>query len=470
MRNSPENKKGMAPPSGFARSTGPARGRTGRAAKPSRSATDVSAKRLSTSSLIFGTQRFTTLHEPLHEDVLHSAHEWIHLKHTAQCHHSTPKYFASMASAGIGNDLNQAVRSLAIAFYRGRQLVLLPPRGGHRSKLSPDTQKTLDIYHPWHWLQNAPLTAILRPSSCQALMTGEFAAASAALSDAAPEVPAAKVFRTLGLLGLANSSVSQSTNHWRVGLEGGFIPQQFRSMGLLWWFQALTTYFIRFRKPLRQRLLGHPALAQLMRTLPLTAQELRPGSDSALKHATCAAPSGAQRCYGINLLPNIAFDIGLHIRLGDACRPELRRTKTKSRTCFENISDALELLRERGHTEGAVFLATDSQAIVSQVEAGAAAPFTFHYLNISRSRYDTALPNELRATNRMQDLIDMLLDVLLLSHSTVISGTMQSNVPRLAMQLRVQPPGAFPISLDRREWCTRSSCRMNYTKQFGTAR
>ena len=48
--------------------------------------------------------------------------------------------------------------------------------------------------------------------------------------------------------------------------------------------------------------------------------------------------------------------------------------------------------------------------------------------------------------------------------SAVIAGTMQSNVPRLALQWRVTLPGSRAlVSLDRREWCTRSSCRRNYT-------
>ena len=116
-----------------------------------------------------------------------------------------------------------------------------------------------------------------------------------------------------------------------------------------------------------------------------------------------------------------------------------------------------------------MFLATDSEAIIAQAEAGAAAPYEVHYLNLSRSQYNTPLPNELRATNRTQDLVDMLLELVLLSHAAVLGGTMQSNVPRLALQLRVQPPGSLFVGLDGREWCTRSSCRMNYTGRFGTA-
>ena len=442
------------------------------------SSADVTVRRLPPSSLIFGARRFAPEQAAEHEAVLRAAHIWMHRQHTAACTASSPKYFASFAASGIGNDLNQAVRSLAIAFFRRRQLVLVPPRGHERNKLSPSTQRMLDPLHPWHWLQQAPLSAILKPSSCQTFMSEHrYISAFNALAAAPTAHTAAHVFSKLGLGALANSSLTQSFNHWRVGLDAAYIPQQFRGMGLLWWFQALTTYFIRVRKPLRQRMLAHPALAQLLAihtASPAEAQRISHGNTTTRQHAICVTASAEHRCYGVDLLSHVAFDVGMHIRLGDACRPELRKSKTRSRTCVWNVSYAVQLLRERGHTQGTVFLATDSESIISQVAAGAAAPFTFHYLNISRSRYNTPLPNELRATDatdRTQDLVEMLLDLLLLSHSTVVVGTMQSNVPRLALQLRVEAPGTPAlVSLDRREWCTRSSCRMNYTKKFGTAR
>ena len=69
-------------------------------------------------------------------------------------------------------------------------------------------------------------------------------------------------------------------------------------------------------------------------------------------------------------------------------------------------------------------------------------------------------------------LVQALLDAFVLSRSTVLVGSMMSNFPRLALQLRVQAPLGLQqrryLPLDDREWCTRSSCRMNYTERFGT--
>ena len=137
--------------------------------------------------------------------------------------------------------------------------------------------------------------------------------------------------RLTGRSALANSSISQSVTSWRVGLDFNYIPLPFRSMGMLWWFQALTTYFVRIRKPWRQRILGHPAVNQLLNRFPASMHR----SDSLRRReantpwrvgfhepnmTTCADVSGVPRCYGHSLFTELSFDVGLHIRLGDACR------------------------------------------------------------------------------------------------------------------------------------------------------
>ena len=64
-------------------------------------------------------------------------------------------------------------------------------------------------------------------------------------------------------------------------------------------------------------------------------------------------------------------------------------------------------------------------------------------------------------------LLEALLDTFMLSRSSVLVGSMMSNFPRLALQLRVQAPIGDRkryLALDGREWCTRTSCRMNYTE------
>ena len=63
------------------------------------------------------------------------------------------------------------------------------------------------------------------------------------------------------------------------------------------------------------------------------------------------------------------------------------------------------------------------------------------------------------------------MDVMLLSRSSVLVGSMMSNFPRMALQMRLQAPIAGEhryLALDGRTWCTRTSCRMNYSDHFGT--
>ena len=58
-------------------------------------------------------------------------------------------------------------------------------------------------------------------------------------------------------------------------------------------------------------------------------------------------------------------------------------------------------------------------------------------------------------------LEEALLDLLVLSQARVLAGAMLSNMPRLALQMRVRPSGKRPpyISLDGNSWCTTSSCK-----------
>eukprot|EP00966_Prymnesium_polylepis_P199718 4628644-Prymnesium_polylepis.1 len=64
------------------------------------------------------------------------------------------------------------------------------------------------------------------------------------------------------------------------------------------------------------------------------------------------------------------------------------------------------------------------------------------------------------------------MDLLLLSRARRVGGSMLGNMPRLAMQLRVEPPStARFISLDGHKWCTTSSCKpYNRAYENATAR
>ena len=130
---------------------------------------------------------------------------------------------------------------------------------------------------------------------------------------------------------------------------------------------------------------------------------------------------------------------------------------------------------------GRLFIASDShEAVGTAVALGPSYGFEVAHLPIDRSHFsgvdehNRTLGTEQAKRSRSRDLavlVESLLDVLLLSRSTVLVGSMMSNFPRMALQLRVQAPMAGEeryLALDGRTWCTRSSCRMNYSDHFGT--
>jgi len=169
--------------------------------------------------------------------------------------------------------------------------------------------------------------------------------------------------------------------------------------------------------------------------------------------------------------PGTSFDAGIHIRVGDACgnhNSNPARYLLKVRRCHEtaNLTAALLRLQRVGIRNGSLFVATDSPAIISQLRSGAAAAFNVSFLDLNRSRYVTPDPTE-RLTGpdtRLHVFLEALMDLLLLSRAAVVVGSMISNFPRVALQLRVQPPALGQdqpryIALDKRVWCTRTSCR-----------
>ena len=85
-----------------------------------------------------------------------------------------------------------------------------------------------------------------------------------------------------------------------------------------------------------------------------------------------------------------------------------------------------------------------------------------------------SIGTEMAKRSRTRDLavlLESMMDVMLLSRSSVLVGSMMSNFPRMALQMRLQAPIAGEeryLALDGRTWCTRTSCRMNYSDHFGT--
>ena len=192
-----------------------------------------------------------------------------------------------------------------------------------------------------------------------------------------------------------------------------------------------------------------------------------------------ATKCGSVFCDGIGpgWMPAVRFDAGVHVRLGDACRSGPTHYSLHVRRCDMNLSVALRRLQDAGVRNGTLFVASDSQRVIDEIESGGAQPFNTSYLRISRTRFETAAGTErlqLMST-RLNSMVEALMDMLLLSRSSVLVGKMMSNFPRVALQLRVQMPRSMPrrrganqntrssqaayVALDDRPWCTRTSCR-----------
>ena len=341
-----------------------------------------------------------------------------------------------------------------------------------------------------------PNDDLLIVSDCQRHMSASRPDLMRLLSNAT-EVDTGATLRRFGEYAMHNRSVAYRT-HWRVGMDSSYIPLPFRKQGLLWWFQVLTGFWIRARGELRERLMRHEALKSLRHQLWNSPG----GFKRAAPPPAVAEPIGRWVCgrrrrpcdkLGSGWHPrDVWFDVGLHIRAGDACGAGAPKRGQRMRRCSATpLQDAFALMNAhqlRGH----VFLATDSAEIARASEAiGAEHGFKVSTLPIDRKQHESLCLSqasrkdeprcgtEFVARTRVRDLnmlTDTLLDSLLvrcplplaspcvpaharthtvrmtvrvsrsqLSRSTVLVGAMMSNFPRLALQLRVQMPIGEPV-------------------------
>ena len=155
------------------------------------------------------------------------------------------------------------------------------------------------------------------------------------------------------------------------------------------------------------------------------------------------------------------FDVGLHIRMGDACGPQAQQQPL--RHCLRSLNQALEKLPAAPGPR-VVFLATDSEEVVRQARK-ASENFTFHWLALDRLKYDSSEHEVIELAtakrgNMVSVLLEILLELTLLAHARTIVGSMSGNVPRLALQLQrgVALDQAGYVSLDGGDWCIDSRC------------
>ena len=453
----------------------------------------------------------------LHQSIADAAEAYIHLRQTYTCTNETKLLFARFDTHGIGNDINLAVRALATAMIQERQVIFLPPTQQERKETQWLQDMQLDAERPWHWLAGAgmPLSSLIVESACQKAFAADGRGLLRLLADANETDPTSKLVK-MGLTGMAKRSRCWKPI-WRVGLHSGVIPAPFRSQGLLWWFQALTNYLIRIRAPLSFAIDRHPAMRAFLRPggpaelgCPPMANVNKTGparrtvaktvlagqiAPAAIRDPCHRAPPETGDAFGRlwckkrwcdyigpGWHPPVWFDVGLHLRLGDVCGRHAPTRGKKARRCSDQpTQEAFELMRAHG-LRGRVFMASDShEAVETAVALGPSYGFNVSSLSFNRANIEGVDLEHNRSvgtegvrrtrTRDMSVLVETLMDVLLLSRSTVLVGSMMSNFPRMALQLRQQAPLHHQeryLALDGRTWCTRTSCRMNYSDMFGT--
>ena len=457
----------------------------------------------------------------LHQSLADAADAYIHLRQRSVCTNETKLLFARIDTHGFGNDVNLLVRALATAMIQERQLILLPPTMAERRDTPWLHRMGLDAERPWHWTAGAglPLGSLVVESACHKAFRTDKSGLLQILAEANESDPTVTLYRR-GYLALNQRSRTWKPI-WRVGLHAGVIPTPFRAQGLLWWFQALTNYLIRVRAPLSFAISSHPVMRDFLRhdgpaeigCTPMRlevelGQSMSIGSkkgrgappvlggqltSSAISNPCFRPPPetaegfGRLWCHkrwcdyiGPGWRPPVWFDVGLHLRLGDVCGKHAPHRGQHARRCSDRpTQEAFELMRAHG-LRGRVFMASDSQEAVMAARAiGPSFGFNVTSISFDRSHIEGVENNQTVGTegvrrSRARDysvLTSTLMDVLLLSRSTVIVGSMMSNFPRAALQMRLQAPllgNERYLSLDARTWCTRTSCRMNYSDLFGT--
>ena len=237
------------------------------------------------------------------------------------------------------------------------------------------------------------------------------------------------------------------------------VPTRFQRMGLAWWISVLTAYLVELNGDLRDALTRHTATQALRSDLGARARLTR--SDS---------PFGAEDRSALDFRASgdYLFDLGMHIRVGDACNREVHRQDIVAKrfrrcgtTLMEELAMALAAARPRPIRR--VFLSSDDEALIQQARAAEIAfSVQIYTLPLDRRKYNVSDHLE-EATaglqvRKEQVLIDVTLELAALSRSELVAGFMFGSVPRVALQLRVRQPFEY-VTLDGFPWCEFTVCK-----------
>ena len=288
---------------------------------------------------------------------LAQAYAYLDKIHEAPCvdHRSITVLFKRVPTYGVSNDLNSIMRAFAVATRDRRQLVLLPPSSSARRKVEA-IAGAVHFQRPWHWLEaGVPLASVLHPSACQTALAATHADALEALG--ANDTDAERLVEQVGLWRLRGRCRDYDTrNRWNLDLAPLVIPDNFRSNGMVWWMQVLTTYLLRVNGELASRVRGHPAMRAFATSHNLPQSDPIFEDWRVLAARSYTARLGPQRT-GSSLFSSALFDVGLHVRMGDACGAKALRSAY--RRCVRSLPDAVAKLAANGVRGGRVFLASD---------------------------------------------------------------------------------------------------------------
>ena len=230
-----------------------------------------------------------------------------------------------------------------------------------------------------------------------------------------------------------------------------WVPEQFQSRGIMWWYKQLAHYFVRPSAKLLRQLYELPALkasgiraARLQASLPVPSWE-----------DLFDIPKNTPK-------PLIA----LHLRRGDSCQ-SLRPP------CMKDGREAFKRLKAEGIAQGTILLATDSGRVatttIGQAERRG---FKIHTLRVNRSFYKLferkfdgtdidqhpRLVGQIRETSLVEE---SLLDLALLAQGEIHVGSFYSNFIRVAMSFSTANSASQYISFDSK-WCPFEACSLGW--------
>lgn len=390
----------------------------------------------------------------------------MHTIYAQECSVDTPIMVFPVRRAGLSLEINAVLRAVHAAIVQRRALVITrhPPvmRRGKRAMVPKPMLFSLGTRYE-------AFEDLVRASKCQEMIGREHDHIVNAWLEGGEEDALHSVFSNLTVLKRSISAATIAKNP---------IPKEFDRLGLVRWMRLLARYFVRPSDALKRSALARAGIkdVQLRKSraralfIPRSLAHPPPLQSIADKIAPTLFGSEARRNW-----------IGVHARVGDSCEAMCRyEALFRPRHCVRSIGPYLDLLRARGIVSPGrrtrVYVATDSSQVVASISKANgdqryAQDFEIATVtSIEREKYGhdgEGSPIARKQIERRDDLDpgelleDLIVELAALSASSVVVGSLYSNVPRLALVLGPPTLSAY-ISLDT-IWCFNVGCAIYET-------